>query len=105
MDSLFAKGTISIEEKQRIERLPDRRSAELVNVLFNCREPRAVAKFLEILSCSDEPAWKWIPDEVHKVAQEKLASMHPSSLGSRSLEPVNQDSFTVQTDHEWLVFI
>ena len=88
LDSLFAKGTISIHEKQRLERLPDRRSAELVSVLLESR-PNAISQFLEILSISNEPAWERISEDVYRVAKEELASAHKPSLESgRRLDPM-----------------
>ena len=103
LDSLFAKGTISIQEKQQLERLPDRRSAELVSVLLDSRKPHAISQFLEILSISNEPAWKWISDDVHRAAKEKLASSNASSSESeRHSGPMSQDreaSHSNQTDN------
>ena len=92
LDSLFAKGTISIREKQRLGRLPDRRSAELVSVLLDSRKPHAISQFLEILSISNEPAWKRISDDVHRAAKEKLASPNASSSESeRHPGPMSQN--------------
>ena len=40
------------------------------------------------MSLSNEPAWKWIPDEVHQAAQQKLASTLASSSGNeRTVDP------------------
>ena len=92
LDSLFAKGTISIQEKQRLERLPERRSAELVSGLLDSQSPNAISQFLEILSISNEPAWKWISDDVRRAAKEKLASTLALTSGNEtSSGPVNQD--------------
>ena len=81
LDSLFEEGTLTIQEKQQIERLPGGRGAALVDRLFLHRTPDAIAQYLEIVSLSNEPAWMWIPDEVHQAAQEKLASTLASSSG------------------------
>ena len=88
LDSLFEKGTITIQEKQQIERLSEGRGAALVDKLFLSRNSDAIPKFLEIVSSSTEPAWKWIPDEVHQAAQEKFDSSLASSSGSdRTVDP------------------
>ena len=88
LDSLFEKDTITIQEKQQIERLPEGRGAALIDKLFLHRKPNAVAQFLDIVSLSNEPAWMWIPDEVHRAAQEKLAPTLALSSGSeRMVDP------------------
>ena len=88
LNSLFEKGTITIQEKQHIERLTEERGAALVDRLVLSRRPNAIAQFLEIVSSSNEPAWQWIPDDVHRAAQEKLASTLASSSGSeRTVDP------------------
>ena len=101
LDSLFAKGTISVQEKQQLERLPDRKSAELVSVLLASRKPQAISQFLEILS--NEPAWKWISDNVHTAAKEKLASSNASSSESERhpgmMSQDREDSPSSQTDN------
>ena len=81
LDSLFAEGTITKDEKQQIERLPERRSAALVDLLYTCQRPKTIAKFLDILSNNEMTACKWITDEVYKVAHDKVASASTSSLG------------------------
>ena len=68
LDTLFANGTITIQEKRRIARMSEGRGAELIDMLLTCQRPNAVSQFLEILFLSEETAWKWIPDEVFKVA-------------------------------------
>ena len=80
LNSLFEAGTITKDEKQQIERLPERRSAALVDLLYTCRRPKAIAQFLEILSNDEMTACKWITDGVHKAAQEKVASTSTPSL-------------------------
>ena len=92
LDSLFAKGSITIPEKRRIGGLPEERGAELIDTLFTCQRPNALANFLEILSTSAEPAWEWIPMEVIKAAKEKVASTRKSPMGSeRTSFQMNQD--------------
>ena len=87
LDSLFEKDTITIQDKQQIERLPEGRGAALVDRLFLHRKPNAIAQFLEIVSLSNEPAWMWIPNEVHKSAQEKFAILASSSGSERTVDP------------------
>ena len=82
LDILFEKGTITIQEKQQIERLTEGRGAALVDRLFLSKKPDAIFRFLEILIDSNKPAWKWIPEDVHRAAKEKLASTVESCLGS-----------------------
>ena len=83
LDSLFGQGTITNGEKQQIERLPERQSAAaLVDLLYSCQRPKAIAQFLEILSNDGMTTCKWITDEVHKTAQEKVASSLTPSLRS-----------------------
>ena len=92
LDSLFAKGTISIQEKQRLEKLPDGRSAELVSVLLDSRRPNAISLFLKILTFSNEPAWKRISGDIHEAAK-------ASSLGSeKRSSPMSQDKEISQSN-------
>ena len=60
LDSLV-QDTITPEEKHHIERLPERRSAALVDMLYTCRRPHAIAKFLKILS-NEQTTCEWISD-------------------------------------------
>ena len=80
LNSLFEAGTITKDEKQQIERLPERRSAALVDLLYTCQRPKAIAQFLEILSINEMTACKWISDQVHRVAHEMVLSTSTSSL-------------------------
>ena len=81
LDSLFAECAITLAEKRRIAGLPaEERGAELLDTLLACQRPNAIAQFLEILSNDDKTSCKWIHDEVHKAALEKVASALPSSL-------------------------
>ena len=73
LNSLFERGTITKDEKQQIERLPERRSAALVDLLYTCHRPRAIAQFFEIISNNEMTVCKWITDDVYKTAQEKVA--------------------------------
>ena len=83
LDSLFAKKTITLKEKRQIAGLPaEERGAELIDTLLTCHRPNAIAQFLEILSNDVKTFCKWIHDEVHKAAQEKVASKAASSLES-----------------------
>ena len=88
LDSLFAKGTITGDERQQIERLPERRSAALVDLLYTCQRPNAIAKFLEVLSNDIVTTCEWISDEVRKAAQEKVGStLTPALRIERSSVP------------------
>ena len=94
LNNLFEKGTITMEEKQKIEEVPERRrGAALVDLLLICRRPNAMAQFVKTLYLSEDSAYKWISEEVLKVAKEKVASVHTSSLGSESSSiRMNQES-------------
>ena len=60
LESLFAKGTITSTEKQQIEKMPERESAAaLVDKLYSCLRPQAIAQFLEILSDDERTSCKW----------------------------------------------
>ena len=107
LDSLFAMKTITIEEREQIEGLSERRSAALIDRLLTCNRPNAIAQFLEILSNDRKTSCKWIRDEVHKAAQEKLAFTAATSSSEqipisplereRSLVPVNRED--LQSKH------
>ena len=58
LDSLFAIKTITLEEKEQIEGLSERRSAALINRLLTCNRPNAIAQFLKILSNDDKTSCK-----------------------------------------------
>ena len=93
LDTLFAPGTITIQEKRRIARMSEGRGAELIDMLLTCQRPNAVSQFLEILFVSEESAWKWIPDEVFKVAS-KLTS---SGIDSSSVQTRQEITSLVST--------
>ena len=76
LNSLFEAGTITKDEKQQIERLPERRSAALVDLLYTYHRPKAIAQFLGILSSDEITACKWITDEVLKSHARRLF-LHP----------------------------
>ena len=80
LNKLFETGMITIEEKENIEKLPERGPA-LVNMLYKCRRPKAITRFLKILYFSDDAAYKWIPEAVLEVAKEMVDAVHESSLG------------------------
>ena len=94
LNSLFEAGTITKDEKQQIERLSERRSAALIDLLCTCQRPKAIAQFLRILSYNELTACKWISDEVHKIAQEKVVSTSTPSL------EVQKSSVPVMTTEE-----
>ena len=94
LDSLFGKGSISINEKQHIEGLSERRGAALVDMLLICKRPNAIAKFLEILSVNEETSCKWISDELCKAARENIASSLAIEMSSVQLR---QDVATFQS--------
>ena len=74
LDSLFAEGTITAGEKQQIERLPEKQSSALVDILYSCQRPNAIAQFLEVLSNDENTSCEWISDEIRKAAQKKVGS-------------------------------
>ena len=95
LDSLFAKNTITLKEKRRIAGLPaEERAAELLDTMLDCNRPNAIVQFLEILSNDDKTSCKWIHDEVHKAARQKLASSLENEISS---DPMKQDREDVQS--------
>ena len=102
LDSLYAECAITMAEKRRIEGLPaGDRVRELIDTLLIYQRPNAITQFLEILSDNDKTSCKWIHDEVHKAAQEKVASSPmASSLESMgSSAPIkNQYSGSVESE-------
>ena len=83
LNKLFEEGMITMEEKQNIEELPGRRrGGALVDMLYKCRKPNAMAQFLKILYFHEDTAYKWISEEVLEAAKEMVDSVHNSSLGS-----------------------
>ena len=85
---------IDMVKKQEIESSAKGRCAKLVDMLIDSRESYAITRFLTILS--KEPALKGISDEVHKAAQEMLASTLASSGSGRS--PMSQDRDASQSN-------
>ena len=95
-------GTITKDEKQQIERLPERRSAALVDLLYTCRRPKAIAQFLEILSNDEMTACKWITDEVHEAAHEKVVSTCHTIVGSWNKLSLNDDNIRESNMKQYL---
>ena len=95
LNSLFEAGTITKDEKQQIERLPERRSAALIDLLYTCQRPKAIAQFLEILSNNQMTACRWITDEVHEAAHNNVAPMSTSSLEVQRIQSQRRQHQTI----------
>ena len=93
LDSLFANGVLTIQERKRIEELPERRGAALLDTLLTCQKPKAIAQFLSILANDDQTSCKWIHDEVYKAANQNVGSTRllPAESGGSSV-PTNSSS-------------
>ena len=92
LNNLFEKGTITMDEKLKIEELPERRrGAALVDMLYNCRRPNALARFVKILS--KDTAYKWIAEEVLEAAERKVA------FDQNLISSSGSESNSIQIDH------
>ena len=107
LNNLFEKSTITIDEKQKIEEVPERRrGAALVDLLLTCRRPNAMAQFVKTLHFSEDTAYKWIPENILKVAKRKVSSVHTTSLGSESRKAFqSQKCYALSQNHKILTTI